>query len=85
MKWISINERLPEEFQICFLQYTYENGNTGMGGGGMIDFENLLLNLLAVIHRDGGQHTGKYGVEVSVIDATQIVADAIVKEEMVEK
>lgn len=33
MKWISINDRLPEEFVPCFLQWTYANGNTGMAAG----------------------------------------------------
>ena len=41
--------------------------------------EHHLKNLLAVIHRDGGHYTEEHGIEKSVKDATQIVADAIVK------
>ena len=29
----------------------------------------LLLDLLAVLHRDGGQHTDRVGVRQSVVDA----------------
>lgn len=32
-----------------------------------------LLNLLAVIHRDGGHHTAKVGLGASVADATALV------------
>lgn len=35
--------------------------------------DRLLLNLLAVIHRDGGQHTGKVGIEQSVAHAMTLV------------
>lgn len=35
---------------------------------------DLLTNLLAVIHRDGGQHTGTVGLEQSVQDAVQKVS-----------
>lgn len=34
-----------------------------------------LRNLLARIHRDGGEYTAKHGIEKSVADADQIVAD----------
>ena len=34
-----------------------------------------LLNLLAVIHRDGGHHTAKVGVSPSVVDAIGVVSD----------
>lgn len=32
-----------------------------------------LLNLLAIIHRDGGHYVSKYGIEKSTGDAIQIV------------
>jgi hypothetical protein len=32
-----------------------------------------LRHLLAVLHRDGGQHTERVGIEQSVIDATTIL------------
>jgi hypothetical protein len=35
--------------------------------------EQLLLNLLAVIHRDGGHHTSEVGVEQSVEDAYNVI------------
>ena len=35
-------------------------------------YKNLLLNYLAVVHRDGGQHTEKVGVGQSVKDAIEI-------------
>jgi hypothetical protein len=34
----------------------------------------MLLNLLAVIHRDGGRHTQKVGVEVSYKHAMRMSA-----------
>ena len=34
-----------------------------------------LRNLLAVIHRDGGHHTEKVGLEVSISDAMKIVVE----------
>ena len=40
-----------------------------------MDCEFQLKNLLAVIHRDGGCYTHEYGVEKSVQDAIQKVAD----------
>jgi hypothetical protein len=33
----------------------------------------------AVTHRDGGEYTGIHGIEKSVEDAQQIIADAVVK------
>ena len=38
-----------------------------------------LLNLLAIIHRDGGHYTEEHGIEKSVKDAMLIVAELIVK------
>lgn len=35
-------------------------------------YRDLLLNLLAVVHRDGGHHTEAVGVEQSVKDAVEI-------------
>jgi len=32
-----------------------------------------LLNLLALIHRDGGHHTMQAGIEQSVTDAEQVL------------
>jgi len=47
------------------------------------DYKRLLLNLLAIIHRDGGHYTGEHGVEKSVKDATQRVCDdRVYKEEI---
>ena len=40
---------------------------------------DLLINLLAVIHRDGGHYTAKHGINKSVADAMTIVSNAIVK------
>lgn len=37
------------------------------------DHKGLLLNLLAVIHRDGGHYTELAGLETSVVDAFRIV------------
>lgn len=45
----------------------------------MIDYEKLLLNLLARIHRDGGHYTQEYGIEKSVQDADLRVAEAYSK------
>ena len=36
--------------------------------------EFMLCNLLAVIHRDGGQYTERHGLEKSVADAMTIVS-----------
>lgn len=33
MQWISVQDRLPEEFCVCFLRWTYANGNTGKAVG----------------------------------------------------
>ncbi len=33
--------------------------------------EHVVLDLLAVIHRDGGQHTGKVGIEKACKDAME--------------
>ena len=40
-----------------------------------------LLNLLAVIHGDGGHYTDKHGIDKSVKDAIIIVSKALVKED----
>lgn len=37
--------------------------------------ETLLLELLARIHRDGGQHTRAHGIEKSVADADIVVSN----------
>lgn len=37
------------------------------------DYKDLLLNLLAVIHRDGGQYTTLTGLTTSVVDALCMV------------
>uniref|UniRef100_A0A6H2A010 Uncharacterized protein n=1 Tax=viral metagenome TaxID=1070528 RepID=A0A6H2A010_9ZZZZ len=44
----------------------------------MENHKRLLLDLLAVIHRDGGQYTAEHSIEKSAKDATKIVADALV-------
>lgn len=38
----------------------------------------LLRDMLAVVHRDGGHYTEKYGIEKSAEDALKIIADAVV-------
>lgn len=38
------------------------------------DFRQPLLDLLAVIHRDGGQYSDKYGIDKSCADAESIVS-----------
>lgn len=38
-----------------------------------------LLNLLAIIHRDGGHYTEKHGVKKSAADASKIIAELVVK------
>ena len=45
----------------------------------MINYEKLLLELLARIHRDGGQYTQEHGIEKSVQDADLIVAEVYSK------
>ena len=42
-------------------------------------YEIPLMDLLAVIHRDGGQYVERYGVDQAVKEAKQIVVDAIVR------
>ncbi len=42
-------------------------------------FRNRLLNLLAVIHRDGGHRTKLIGIEESLSEAHKIVANLLVK------
>ena len=37
------------------------------------DYKNLLMNLLAVIHRDGGHYVDKHGVVKACSDAEKIV------------
>jgi len=39
MKWISVEERLPEEYHTHFLKWTYANGNSGMAAGSYDDGE----------------------------------------------
>jgi len=43
------------------------------------NYKHQLLNLLAVIHRDGGHHTGEHGIDKSVEDAMEIVSNLMVK------
>lgn len=43
------------------------------------DYKQMLLNLLARIHRDGGHYTMKHGLEKSVEDAHKVVANLVVK------
>ena len=40
-------------------------------------YERSLKNILAVVHRDGGQYTEEHGIAKSVRDATEILAIAI--------
>ena len=37
-----------------------------------------LLDLLAVVHRDGGHYTERYGLQKSVKDAMEIMSDKVV-------
>ncbi len=39
MKWISVKDRRPKEFDMCFLRWIYENGNTGKAVGYLDDNE----------------------------------------------
>ncbi len=39
--------------------------------------KDKLLNLLAVIHRDGGHYTEEHGIEKSTQDATLIISNQI--------
>ena len=32
-KWVSVKDRLPEEYSCCYLRWTYRNGNTGRAIG----------------------------------------------------
>lgn len=41
---------------------------------------NLLRDLLAVIHRDGGHHTDEVGIEKSVADAHTRILELFAKE-----
>jgi hypothetical protein len=45
--------------------------------GGEEIAEMLLGDLLAVIHRDGGQYTGQHGLEKSVRDAIEVVVQLL--------
>ena len=47
--------------------------------------ERLLLSLLARCHRDGGHHTGEVGLEQSVVDADEKVADAYARLEAIDR
>ena len=40
-----------------------------------VDFERLLLDLLAIIHRDGGQYVGEHGIKKAVEDAKQKIVN----------
>lgn len=42
-------------------------------------YKNHLMNLLAIVHRDGGQYVGEHGLDKAVEDAKQIVANTIVR------
>lgn len=39
MEWVSTKDRLPEEYEMCYLMWTYQNGNTGMAVGFIDDGE----------------------------------------------
>ena len=43
----------------------------------LVDSEEMLGNLLAVIHRDGGHYTAEHGMEKSYEDAEKKVANMI--------
>ncbi len=42
-------------------------------------YREKLLDLLAIVHRDGGPYTAGHGIEKSVKDAKKIVSDLVVK------
>jgi len=41
--------------------------------------KKALFNLLAVLHRDGGQYTDTHGIDKSVADAMKIASNKVVK------
>ena len=41
----------------------------------LIKHVDSLMDLLAIIHRDGGQHTKEVGITQSVIDAKKIISE----------
>ena len=41
------------------------------------NYKMMLLNLLAVIHRDGGHHTMRVGLDQSVREASAKVSDML--------
>lgn len=42
-------------------------------------YKRQLFNLLAVLHRDGGQYIDKYGIDKSVKDAMKLASNKVVK------
>lgn len=46
--------------------------------------QSILLNLLAVIHQDGGHYSSEYGIDKSAKDAMQLSADRIGRVEALE-
>ena len=44
-----------------------------------VDNTRHLLNILAVVHRDGGHYVETHGIEKSVADAMEIISDLVVK------
>ena len=46
----------------------------------LLNYHNrLLLDLLAIIHRDGGHYTKKFGLKRSVAEAKRIASNWVVK------
>jgi hypothetical protein len=44
-------------------------------------YRRPLLDILAVVHRDGGHYTVDHGLEKSVEDALKIIAEVVVNED----
>ncbi len=43
-----------------------------------MNFEAMLLDLLCILHRDGGQHTQKVGIKQSFKEAMKLASDLVV-------
>lgn len=56
-----------------------------MAGQQAREYKRLLLNLLAVVHRDGGQYVEEHGIYKAQEDAMQIVAQLNVFKDRIEE
>lgn len=71
------DELLPWEQRYGQLEKHHEEETSWMIEE-IANLEYKLLNLLARIHRDGGHHTGKVGLEQSCKDADMAVSKLLV-------